>query len=145
MATDLKAASARTAAFKLPKTLAACADLMYQTREERYALQKQVDAKAALEAKLREHLINNLPKSEASGVSGRVANAAIKMQDVVKIEDWDKYYAFIVAQYKKVGESAFAFLQKRPGDAAVKEFVAAKKSVPGAAIEQIKVVSLTKI
>jgi hypothetical protein len=128
-------------ALNIPKSLAACADLLYKTREERYALNRQVQALDEKEAALREHLINNLPKSQATGISGKLANAKIELKPVVIIEDWDKFYDYLVKNRKK---GAFAMLQKRIAPRAIEEVWDAGKEVPGAGRLQVKVVSLTK-
>ena len=132
--------------FKIPKTLAGCADRMYTVRHERYALQKQVDLLAAEENALREHLIDNLPKSQASGIAGRVARASIDSKIVWQVEPdgWPKVYEYIIKNYKK-NPGVFALLQRRLGEAAVKEMDEAGVKVPGTASMDVKTVSLNKL
>lgn len=138
-------AASKKADFKLPKTLAECADLLYKKEKERYELQHKADALAKEEAALREHLIENLPRSEALGVTGKVANATIKLKDIIVMNDWEKYYQFVVAQYKKLGPGAFSLMQRRVGEGAVKEYWANGKAVPGVEKGQVKTISLTKL
>ena len=147
-------ATAKPKALKIPKNLAQVADMLYDVRQRRLAMQKEVDLLAADEAQLREHLINNLPKSEASGIAGKVARAAIEMKEVVefKAENWPKLYAYIAAEYaahlkKKDGmqDSAFALLQRRISDGTAKELLEAKVKLPGMKIGKVPTVSLTKI
>ena len=135
---------AAPAAFKLPKSLAACADALYTTRAERLQLNKEVEALAAREALLREHLITNLPKSQATGVSGKVANAKIETSIVVRVEDWDAFHAYLRKETAR-NPGAWALMQKRVGDAAVKELWAAGKTVPGLQPLRVPVVSCTKV
>ena len=125
--------------FKLPKSLAVCADMLYETRAKRLAVQKEVDALQAVESALREHLIANLPKSEATGVSGKVANAKIITDKLPRVTDWEAVHAYI----KKTG--AFELMQKRLSNEAVQERWDAGKKIPGVEEYQVVKVSLTKV
>ena len=129
----------KAAGFKLPKTLAGCADALYSVREERLAAQKVVDALARKEAALREHLIDNLPKSEASGIAGKLARASIVKDTIPQVKDWVAFHAYI----KRTG--SFDLLQKRLSDGAVKERWEAGKSLPGVERFTVVKVSITKV
>lgn len=125
--------------FKLPKSLAACADLLYETRAKRLEIQKQVDELAKQESALREHLIANLPKSEATGVAGKVARATIVTDTKPRVVDWDAFRAY-VSKHK-----AFELLQKRVSDEAIQERWDAGKEIPGVERFQVVKVSLNKV
>lgn len=125
--------------FKLPKTIGACADRLYQLREQRLAQQKTVDLLAEEETVLREHLINTLPADEASGVSGKVARVTVVKKEVPDVKDWPKFYAHI----KKTGD--FALLGKSLGREHVKELLADKQKIPGLGSVSVKTVSLNKL
>lgn len=125
--------------FKLPKTLAACADALYETRAKRLEVQKIVDDLQARESALREHLIDNLPKSDATGVSGKLARATVTVKELPRVEDWDKLWAHI----KKTG--AFELLQKRLANAAVEERWEHNKQVPGVGKFNAVSISLNKV
>jgi hypothetical protein len=127
--------------FKPPKSLAACADLLYKIREERYAIQRIAKTLEEKEAALRDHLINNLPKSSATGISGKFATAKVELKRIVQVEDWDKLQKYIV---KNAAKGSFALLQRRVNAAAVEEIWADKKAVPGCAPFSVPVVSVTK-
>jgi hypothetical protein len=150
--TPVKAtAKASTAAgFALPKTLAECADMAYQLREERYAAQKKVDEMKKRETALVEHLINNLPKSKASGVRGKFALATIKEAEVIELigtetDRFEKVYDYILKNARK-NPGVWSLLQRRVGDAAAKELIlAGKGALIGAKIGKIPTVSLTKV
>lgn len=135
---------------KLPKSLAACADLLYDTQQKRYTLQKQVDELAKLETDVREHLINNLPKSDATGVTGKLANARIVEKDIVELvgterDRFEKVYDYILKNAKK-DPGVWSLLQRRLGEAAAKELIAAKKgALIGAKLGKIPTISLTKV
>lgn len=125
--------------FKLPKNMAEVADLAYQLREERLRVQKETQAIGKLEARLKEHLIQNLPKSAASGVSGKVANAKIEKEVVPHIEDKAKFLAHV----KKTGD--FSLITAGMNSAAIKERWDNKKKVPGIGEFTVVKVSLTKV
>lgn len=125
--------------FKIPKRIGDVADLLYRTRAARLAKKKEMEDLQAQETALKNHLIDTLPKSEASGVAGKAARVQILMKQRVGVEDWDKFYAYI----KKTG--SFELLQRRPSEAAIKERWEGKKTVPGVAAEAYVDVSVTKI
>jgi len=125
----------KTPTFKMPKTLGLCADELYNTREQRKALQKEVDALTEKESLIKEHLINNLPKSDASGVTGKLVRVTAVTKTVAQVKDWDKFYAYI----KK--NNAFDLMQRRVSEAAVQERWEGKKKVPG--VEPFNVVSIS--
>jgi hypothetical protein len=125
--------------FKLPKTMAECADLAYTLREERYAIQRQAKEVAEKEALLREHIIQNLPKSQASGVSGKVANAKVETDTVPTFTDKAKFLAYV----KKTGD--FDLMTTGMNASAVKARWENKKKVPGIGETQIVKLSLTKV
>lgn len=133
-----KPTQTKSVVYKFPKTIGACADHLFALKAKKSAAQKVVDAIEAEEKALREHLIQTLPKSEASGVSGKVANVKIVTKSVVQVKDWNAFYAYI----KK--NNAFELLQKRPSETAVAERWDNKKVVPGVEKFDFPVVSLTK-
>lgn len=125
--------------FKFPKTMGACADKLYQLREKRLAEQKRVDEIEAEEKALKEHIIQTLPKSEASGVAGKLARVSVVTKVIPQVENWDKFYAYI----KKKGE--FDLLQRRVSDTAVKERWDNGKQVPGVKTFNALTVSINKV
>ena len=136
MPTELKAAKPTV---KLPKSLAACVDLLYTTQQARYAAQKELSKMEAVEAAIKARLIDELPVSQATGLAGRVALAQIKVKDVPTIEDDKKFYAYV----KK--NNAFDLLQRRLSAEAVELRWAAKKAIPGVGVFHAKKVSITKL
>jgi hypothetical protein len=128
------------AKLKIPKSLGACADLLYDLREKRLAAQKVVDAFATDETALKEHINENLPKGD-TGASGKHHHISVYTDPVPRIEDPDALYAHI----KKTGD--FDLLQRRLNNAAVKERwddPKNKKGVPGVGTFNVVKVSLTK-
>lgn len=127
MATEVK--------YKFPKALGACADKLFELRNKRLSEQKKVDEIAAEETALKNHIIENLPKSEASGVAGKLARVTVVTKQVPQVKDWDAFYKYV----KKTG--SFDLMQKRLTDAAIKERWEAGKEVPG--VEHFNVVSVS--
>lgn len=132
------------ATFKPPKTLAACADLLFTTRAKRLLITKEVDALQAQETALREHLINTLPKSEASGIAGKLARVSIESKTVVSVKDFDAVVAYVVKTYKR-NPGVAALLRRQVSEATVKEMWAAGADVPGTEPLDIPVVSVNKL
>jgi hypothetical protein len=136
--------------FKIPKTHAECADMAYKLRQERYALQKKVDEMKSQEAELVEHLIDNLPKTQALGIVGKVARATIVEKEIVDLQGdgKDKFagvYDYILKNARK-NPGVWSLLQRRVGDEAAKEIIAAGKGkLIGAKLGIVKSISLTKL
>ena len=125
--------------YKLPKTLAGCADALYTIREERLTLQREAESLSVREGLLREHIINTLPKSQATGISGRIANAKIERKEIPQIVD-----KLLLQKYiKRTG--AFELLQNRISESAVLERWADGKTIPGVKAFTVLKVSCTKI
>lgn len=124
---------------KIPEKLGACADLLYKTQQERYALQHKVDALKELESALSEKIIRELPKSEATGVAGKRARATVRTKEVPQVADWPALYAYITKT------KSFDLLQKRVADKSIAERWEAGKQVPGVTKFTKVVVSITKV
>lgn len=122
------------AGFVIPKTMGAVADLLYETRQKRLDQQKVVDALAEQETALREHIINNLPKTD-TGASGKFARVSVIKKIKPSVVDWVKFYAHV----KKTGQ--FDLMQRRLSDAAVAERWDNKKAIPG--VDPITVISIS--
>lgn len=115
------------------------ADARFTTRERRLALQKVVDELQAQETALNEWFIENLSKSEATGVAGKLARVQLGSKMIPQVEDWEVFYAHV----KKTGE--FELLQRRLSETAIKERLEAGKPVPGTKFFHAVTVSCTKI
>lgn len=92
-----KETPAKAPKFKLPKSLAACADLLYTTKAERLAANKIVKAFADIESKIKDHLIRTLPKGDASGIAGKLARVTIVTEPVPSVKDADAVWKWIKA------------------------------------------------
>lgn len=81
---------------KLPRKLGQCADRLYAIRDEKKKLRDQIAAIEAEEKAIKERVINRLPKSKASGVSGMVANVSVSSKEVPHLVDPDKFRRYVV-------------------------------------------------
>jgi hypothetical protein len=125
--------------YKFPPKMGACADRLYLLREQRLAKQREAEAIELEEKALKEHIILTLPKSEASGVAGKVARVTVITKVVPQVKDWDVFYKHV----KKTGQ--FDLLQRRLTDSAIKERWENGKEVPGVEHFNALIVSLNKV
>lgn len=123
----------------LPKTLGGCVDLLYKTRHQRYKLNKEVEALEKLESTICEHLINEVPKGESSGVAGKIARVSLTTKPVPQVTNWDEFYKYV----KRTG--SFDLLQKRLATKAVEDRWENKKAVPGVDKYNAIKISLNKL
>jgi len=121
---------------KFPKSMAACADLLYDLRQERLAADKVAAAKKADEQELMEHIINNLPK-DSGGAVGKHHKIETYNDQKLVVKDWDKLYAYIKKNNK------FELLQRRLGETACQELIDDKRKVPGVETFTVVKISLT--
>lgn len=120
-----------------PKSLGACADLLYQMRETRLAADKEAAALKSEENRLKEHIINTLPK-DSGGAVGKTHKVIIVTKTKQQVKDWDKFWAY-------VGKNkAWDLLQKRIADVAVQARIDDGKKLPGVEAFTVVDVSLTK-
>lgn len=123
----------------IPQSIGRVADLYSDVRQLRLGMEKEVEAVKARETQLRDHIINNLSKSDDTGAAGLRYRAQIVMKDVPRAADWGQIHAYI----QKTGR--FDLVQRRLGEAAIKEMWASKEEIPGVEKARIPDVSITKI
>lgn len=126
--------------FKLPKTPAACADLLYKTREQRLKLQKEAEELESLEKAIKEFLIDTLPKSDAAGITGKLVRVTIVPKSMPQVKDWDEFWKFV-----KSKKGGMHFMQKRISTQAIEELLDSGIEVPGVEVFNYKSVSLNKV
>lgn len=122
----------------MPKTAGEAIDMMYQIREMRLSQAKVVSELKEKEDALAD-LINNM--LDAVGLdkgSGKHANFTKTTKVEPKVEDWEKFYAYIVKK------KAWDMLQKRPGARAIAERWKNGEVVPGVSPIEVSDYSLTK-
>jgi hypothetical protein len=123
----------------IPRTVGRVADLYRDIRELRLSMEKEAETVKARESELKEYIINNLSKSDDTGAAGLRYRAQIVMKVVPRAADWPKVHAFI----QETGR--FDLLQKRLGEAAVKDMWDNNETVPGVEKVSVPDVSITKI
>jgi hypothetical protein len=140
------AAAKKTAAkeYKPPKNLAQCADEYYRKREQRLALERQAALVQAEENACREFLINNLPKSQASGIAGKLCRVTVENKTVYQVKEWDKVWGFILNNAKKM-PGITGMLQRRINENMVKEMAESGKVVPGTESVEVPVLRYSKL
>lgn len=143
-------AEATKRVLKLPKTVAECADLLYQTQQRRFEINREIDKLKELERALEDKIIAELPKDKASGIAGKVANVKIvpKSIPVVDTENdgWNKVFTWIMAVNKKTKTlDGFSILGKSISKTAIKELQEAGVAVPGVKEFSFKDLSITKV
>lgn len=126
-------------AYKFPKAMGTCADRLYELRAQRLEQQKKVDELEAEEKALKAHIIDNLPKSQLTGASGKVANVRVVNKQVPQIQDIEALYGFI-RKSKRTD-----LLQKRINESAVNELIDMGKTPPGVVLFPVVTVSVTKV
>ena len=124
---------------KLPRTIGACADLLYETKEKRLALAREVAALEELEKHLKEKIINELPVSEASGVAGKLARVTINKKSTWRAKDWAEIW-----KYAKKNDAHDIF-QRRLSDEAINLRIEAGEKIKGLELFHYKSVGINKI
>ena len=125
--------------FIFPETLGECADLLYEKKQQRLELQREVARIEAEEKALKARLIEELPKSNSTGIAGVKARVSIVQKDIPTVEDWSRFYSYVEEN------KCFELLQKRLSDAAIKERWENGEEVPGVAKFTLSNLSLNKL
>jgi hypothetical protein len=125
--------------YKFPKTIGECADKLYELKAKRLAGQKLVDEVEAEEKALKAHIINTLPKSEASGVAGKIARVTIVTRDEPQISNADDFHKYITKTKR------WDLMQNRLSPAGIKEMWEAGKEIPGVSRFNVVTLSLNKV
>lgn len=113
--------------------------------ELRLAMQKEVDAVEAAEKQYRQHIVDNLAKSNEAGVFGLRYKATIKTKRAFQVDTqapdggWDRVWGYIA----ETGN--FGILQKRLNDRAMAEMYEAGELPPGVNSLLVPEISVTKI
>lgn len=131
---------------RLPKALPRRVDALYEMRERRMAIARQVKEVEKQIAELRDseeelaqELAKELRKQGGTKLSGTVATFSPGSLDIFSVEDWDAFYAFIEEN------SAFECLERRPARGALKERIIENgEKVPGVKADKKFSFSLTK-
>lgn len=123
----------------LPKSIGLCADLYSDVRALRLMMEKEVEVVQARETEIKNHIIDNLSKSDDTGAAGKRFRAQIVMKEVPQIADWAVFTGYVLEHDR------FDLVQKRLGENAVKDMWEAGEDIPGVAKFNTPTVSITKI
>jgi hypothetical protein len=118
--------------------MGACIDALYEARSKRLAAQKDVDALAAEEELIKNHLINNFEKAKLEGAKGRVATATLTRLTVPVVKDWGSFCEYVRA------ENAFDLIERRVAKVAYRDRLEENIAVPGLEPFVVVGLSLTK-
>ena len=110
-------------------------------REVRLAMEKEVEAVAAVERAFKNQLINSISKNDEKGVYGLRFRATIKMKTLPKVKDGD--WAELHRYVYETGD--LAVFQKRLNDSHIMELVEAGKTPSGIEMMHIPDVSVVKL
>lgn len=124
---------------KFPKSMGACADLLFTMREKRLAADKIAEELKKQETALINHIIDNLDK-ESSGAIGKHHKVRVVTKQKPQIKDFDALAKWV----KKTGR--FDVFQRRLSETAIMDTLAQPRSkgVPGVELFNAVTVSLTK-
>lgn len=117
----------------------ALADSFGEYNQQRLAQEKIAKSLQEREGALRNYLIENVSKGDAGGAIGKLWQCVVKTKTVVQVTDWEAYWKYVFKTKRT------DLLQRRVGDAAVKEMWAANKEVPGCTKFEAPSISLTKV
>ena len=124
-----------------PKSLGACADLLFDLRQKRLDLDKLAASAKEAETALINHIIDKMDK-ESTGAAGKHHMVRVQTKQKPQVKDWAKFYEY-------VGKNkAFDLLQRRLSDAAIMDRLEDpknKRGVPGVEMFTAVTVSLTKV
>lgn len=128
------------AALAKAKTPGQRADLLYAIEHGAYKQARiQYNELGDFLTKLETWFKQTLPKTKATGVTGKLARVEVKPKDIPKVEDWGKFYKHIASKKE------FDLLNKAVNRAAVEERWTNDKQVPGVSKFRTQVVSLTSV
>ena len=127
-------------AYKFPKAIGACADKFYKLRQNRRELQNSVKTMKEEESAIMQYIIDNLPKSEASGVQGKIARATVIVKEKPIVKDQSSFRKYL--NRSKRFDLACAL---QPSAPAIREMWEDGKDIPGIEKFNVVTVSLNKV
>lgn len=120
-----------------PKSLGACADLLYDVRQKRLDLDKIAAAAKEEETRLVDHIIATLPKGDEGAVGARY-RVTRNNKNIPQIENFEEFTKYVSKT------KSWDMLQRRLSDTAVMARIDAGKTVPGIKMFTAVKLSLTK-
>ena len=120
------------------KDLGGAIDQLYQARERRLDLDRQVKALKSEEQQIKMEILDLLAISGLAKASGHLATAGVKSSVIPIVSDWDKVHEFIRTNNR------FDLLQKRVSVIAWRDLYDSGELVPGTESVDDVDLSLTK-
>jgi hypothetical protein len=114
------------------------------TRLISFCTRPTVAAKNAVEAPTIVTIINNLPKSNATGIAGKLVRVAVESKTVFQVEDWDQFRGYLVSHQKK-NPGVWGLMNKAANQAGIKELWESGVKVPGVAALKVPTLSVNKL
>lgn len=124
-----------------PDSVGRAADLYHDIREVRLRADKVAETIAKFESAAKQHIVDNLSKSDDTGAAGLRYRAQITVKPRARVaqDGWQLLHAYI----RQTGR--FDLLQKRLLDSAVMDMVSAGETPPGVETFNEVGISITKI
>lgn len=119
--------------------LAQTVDEYYEVRQLRLEKDREAAELKKKESELKEFLIDNISKSDASGVAGKLMRATLQSKTEPTPEDWSLIHKYILKT------KSFDLLQLRLSVPAVVERWNDDVSIPGVGRIQVISISLSKL
>lgn len=133
---------AKPVEFKIPTNLAQAVDLYGETKKKRLEKEKEAAVLEEQEKLLKQHLIETIPKSSATGIVGKLWNVTIVVKDRVIVDSENGGWEALAEWAKKKKLKPFEWMQRKLSEAVFKERIAAGEKIPGAKIDKYSDVSL---
>jgi hypothetical protein len=127
---------------RLPKSMGACADMLFDIRSRRLAADKLAAELKSQEELIKTHIIDNLDKRDETGAAGKHHRVQVVRKRKYRVDPtkWGYFFAWVAKNRR------WDLLQKRLADTAIKETVEEhRKKVPGVEPFDYVDVSLTKV
>ena len=114
-------------------------DQLYQLRQDRLKVEKEVAAMKSQETELRARIMEELDDVGLAKATGAVATAGIIQSIQPYVEDWEQVHAYVRANNR------FDLLQKRLSAPAWRSLIEEDgQLVPGTLVTEVRDISLTK-
>ncbi len=110
---------------RIPDTLGKCADMLYKVRERKAGISRALRELESFEKALKDHIIDSLPKSQATGVAGKLARVTVVTKEVPTVTDWEKVHNYVLETKN------FDVLQRRLSEGVVRDIEANVGPIPG--------------
>jgi hypothetical protein len=123
---------------RLPKTVGGTCDALIRIRDERLALQKQVDKLKESQTALEHHFVHLCRAQKTDSARGKLATCSYKVVPVPVVENWSTVYDYIVEN------DAFDLLHKRVSSTAWLERMEEGERIGGIKRETVNKVSIHK-